>query len=156
MGKGFVLLAEDNRVFARLFVDALRESGIDNEVVVVHDGREVLDYLFGTGEHEGRDTTIAPGLVVLDVYMPRLNGLETLRHIRADERTRRLPVVLFSAIASPYDITEAYRLGANSFIDKGSLGIMAYPDLISLMVRYWLYLNEALPPPSSGHEEGLY
>ena len=148
MDGGYVLLAEDHRDFVSVFVDSLRVGGIENEVVAVRDGKETLEYLLGTGEHQGRDTNIMPSLVVLDLHMPRLDGLEALRTIRADERISNLPVVVFSATASPHDVTEAYRLGANSFIDKASLGTMSYPELVALMVRYWLFINEAPPSPA--------
>ena len=137
-----ILLAEDNADMAELFVMVLGRSNFTNEVVVARDGVETLDYLFGRGEHAGRDTTDTPGLVVLDLKMPRMGGLETLRRLRSHEETKLLPVVVMSASADPRDKDEAYRLGANSFIDKLTSRI-AYPELVPLIARYWLYANEA-------------
>jgi CheY-like chemotaxis protein len=139
---GVILLAEDNADMAELFVLVLSRSGFTNEVVVARDGVETLDYLFGRGEHADRDTTDTPGLVVLDLNMPRMGGLETLRRLRSHEETKLLPVVVMSASAYPRDKDEAYRLGANSFIDKITSRV-AYPELVPLIARYWLYANEA-------------
>ena len=137
-----ILLAEDNADMAELFVGVLGRSGFTNEVVVARDGVEVLDYLFGRGEHDARDTTDTPGLVVLDLKMPRMGGLETLRRLRSYEETKLLPVVVMSASADPRDKDEAYRLGANSFVDKLTSRI-AYPELVPLIAQYWLYANES-------------
>ena len=137
-----ILLAEDNAEMAELFVMVLGRSGFTNEVVIARNGVEALDYLFGRGEHAGRDTTDILGLVVLDLKMPRMGGLETLRRLRSYEETKLLPVVVMSASADPRDKDEAYRLGANSFIDKLTSRI-AYPELVPLIARYWLYANEA-------------
>jgi two-component system response regulator len=103
---------------------------------------ETLDYLFGRGEHAARDTTDKPGLIVLDLNMPRMGGLETLRRLRSYEETKLMPVVVMSASASPKDKDEAYRLGANSFIGKMTSRV-PYPELVPLIARYWLYANEA-------------
>lgn len=137
-----ILLAEDNADMAEMFVVLLGRSGFTNEVVIARDGLEALDYLFGRGEHAGRDTTDTPGLVVLDLEMPRMGGLETLRRLRSCEETKLLPVVVMSASASPNDKEEAYRLGANSYVDKMTSRI-AYPELVPLIARYWLCANEA-------------
>lgn len=120
----------------------LGRSGFTNEVVIARDGLETLDYLFGRGKYAGRDTADAPGLVVLDLEMPRMGGLETLRRLRSYEETKFLPVVVMSASASPRDKDEAYRPGANSYVDKMTSRI-AYPELVPLIARYWLYANEA-------------
>jgi CheY-like chemotaxis protein len=137
-----ILLAEDNADMAELFVRVLGRSGFTNEVVITRDGVETLDYLFGRGEHAARDTSDKPGLIVLDVNMPRMDGLETLRRLRSYEETKLMPVVVMSASASPRDKDEAYRLGANSFIGKMTSRI-PYPELVPLIARYWLYANEA-------------
>jgi CheY-like chemotaxis protein len=137
-----ILLAEDNADMAELFVLVLGRSGFTNEVVIARDGVETLDYLFGRGEHAARDTSDTPGLIVLDVNMPRMGGLETLRRLRSYEETKLMPVVVMSASASPGDKDEAYRLGANSFIGKMTSRI-PYPELVPLIARYWLYANEA-------------
>ena len=139
---GVILLAEDNADMAELFVLVLRRSGFTNKVVIARNGVEALDYLFGRGEHAGRDPTDTPGLVVLDLKMPRMCGLETLRRLRSYEETKLLPVVVMSTSADPRDKDEAYRLGANSFVGKMTSRI-AYPELVPLIARYWLYANEA-------------
>lgn len=132
MNSGFILLVEDRPKNAGLFVRALRMSGVENEVVVARDGVEALDFLFGHGGYAGRDTAIAPRLVVLDMHMPRMDGLETLRRIWADERTALLPVVMFSSSDLPQDVMEAYRLGANSYVDKVGQDV-PYPELVRLI-----------------------
>jgi two-component system response regulator len=137
-----ILLAEDNADMAEMFVMVLDRSGFTNEVVITRDGVETLDYLFGRGEHAARDTNDTPGLIVLDVNMPRMGGLETLRRLRSYEETKLMPVVVMSASASPRDKDEAYRLGANSFIGKMT-STVPYPELVPLIARYWLYANEA-------------
>jgi two-component system response regulator len=137
-----ILLAEDNADMAELFVRVLGRSGFTNEVVITRDGVETLNYLFGRGEHAARDTTDKPGLIVLDLNMPRMGGLETLRRLRSYEETKLMPVVVMSASASPRNKDEAYRLGANSFIGKMT-STVPYPELVPLIARYWLYANEA-------------
>jgi two-component system, response regulator len=137
------LLVEDNALSARNFERALRIHGIDNKLVHVHDGIEALDYLFGNGSHAGRDTTMMPRLVVMDLNMPRMDGLETLRHIRADERTRILPVVMFSSSIFPRDIVEAYRLGANGYVEK--ISDVPFPEQVRSIADYWLVINKPCP-----------
>ena len=137
-----ILLAEDNADMAQLFVLVLSRSGFTNEVVITRDGVETLDYLFGRGEYAARDTNDKPGLVVLDLNMPRMSGLETLRRLRSYKETKLMPIVVMSASASPRDKDEAYRLGANSFIGKMT-STVPYPELVPLIARYWLYANEA-------------
>ena len=143
-GDGTILLVDDRPTSAGLFITALRTSGFTNEVVVACDGQEALDYLFGCGEHADRDTSLMPRLVLLDLNMPRLDGLETLRRIRADERTQLLPVVMLSASNLPEDVAEAYRLGANGFIDKLSL-FVSFPELVKQIANYWLVINQQAP-----------
>lgn len=143
----FILLAEDHDAQVELFIRMMRAEDIENEVVVARDGAEALDYLFGTGEPSRSEDAALPSLVVLDVGMPRVDGLEVLRRIRADERTKLLPVVVLSANDGLGDVSRAYRLGANSFISKFS-DTLAFHDLVPLLVRYWLYANiPATEPP---------
>lgn len=142
-----MLLVEDAPRNAEQFVRVLRMHGYRDEVVVVGDGAECLDYLFGEGVYEGRDARPAPRLVLLDVHMPRMDGLEALRRIRQDERTSLLPVVMFSATSSPEDVDAAYELGANAFIDKVSAPV-PFPEMVRILVRFWLGINEPPPPPS--------
>ena len=141
-----ILLVEDDADVAVLFVVVLGRSGFTNEVVVACDGVETMDYLFGRGEHAGRDNTHTPGLIVLDLNMPHMGGLETLRRMRSYEETKLLPVVVMSASPSPRDKDEAYRLRANSFIGKTTSRI-AYSELVPVIARFiarsWLRANEA-------------
>lgn len=132
---------DDRPKNAALFTRVLKIQGITNEVVVAGDGAEALDYLFGTGIYAERDTRKLPHLIVLDMHMPRMDGLETLRRLRADRRTGTVPVVMFSSSNEPQDILEAYRLGANSYVDKVSPNL-PYPELVGLIARYWLLVNE--------------
>jgi two-component system, response regulator len=132
----FILFAEDHGATVELFVRIMRADGIQNEVVVARDGAAALDYLFGSGG----DEAALPSLVVLDIGMPRVDGLEVLRRIRADQRTELLPVVVLSANDGISDVSRAYRLGANGFVSKLS-DTLPFHDLVPLMVRYWLYAN---------------
>jgi two-component system response regulator len=149
LNDGFILVAEDHPPTVELFILMLRADGIENEVVVAGDGAEALDYLFGTGEHADRDTTVMPSLVVLDIRMPRVDGLEALRRIRADQRTELLPVVMLSASDGISDMRRAYRLGANGFVSKLS-ETLPFHELVPLLVRYWMSANKSifsLAPP---------
>lgn len=139
MGNGTILMADDNPRTAERFGLVLRANGIDNEIVVARDGVEALDYLFGTGDHAGSDTSFMPRLMLLDLSMPRMGGLEVLRHLREDERTKLLPVVVLTSSTDPQDIVEAYRAGANSYVDK--LSDVPWPELVPLIARYWLDMN---------------
>jgi two-component system, response regulator len=144
VNSAIVLLAEDNPENAELFVRSLRKCGFINEVVVVGSGAQALKYLFGEGEHAGRDPHTMPQLVVMDINMPDMDGLEALGYIRDDERTRRLPVVMTSAFCAYEDVQEAYSLGANAVIDKMSVAV-PFPELVESMAHFWLVVNE--PPP---------
>jgi two-component system response regulator len=139
LGDGTILMADDNPRTADVFGLVLRANGIDNEVVVARDGVEALDYLFGTGDHAGSDTSFMPRLMLLDLSMPRMGGLEVLRRLREDERTKLLPVVVLTSSTDPQDIVEAYRAGANSYVDK--LSDVPWPELVPLIARYWLDMN---------------
>jgi len=113
-----ILLVEDNPDDVKLTLRALKKSNIKNEVIVVGDGVEAVDYLFGTGKFAGRDTGILPQVVLLDLKMPKMDGLEVLHRIRADERTRVLPVVILTTSSEDKDKVDSYKLGANSYIRK--------------------------------------
>jgi CheY-like chemotaxis protein len=139
MGNGTILMADDNPRTAELLGLVLRANGIDNEVVVARDGVEALNYLFGTGDRAGSDVSIMPRFMLLDLSMPRMGGLEVLRRLREDERTKLLPVVVLTSSADPQDIVEAYRAGANSYVDK--LSDVPWPELVPLIARYWLDMN---------------
>ena len=140
-----ILLVEDKRNDADLALRAFAKSKIANEIVVVKDGQEALDYLFATGAHSGRDATSMPEVVLLDLKLPKVDGLEVLRRLRADERTRRLPVVVLTSSKEESDVVSSYDLGANSFIRK-PVDFLEFVDAARQLGQYWLVLNE---PPGS-------
>jgi two-component system response regulator len=144
---GIILLVEDTTDDVDLTLRAFENSKIVNEVVVARDGEEALDYLFATGAHAGRDPRQMPEVVLLDLKLPKIDGHEVLRRIRADERTRRLPVVVLTSSNEDRDIVRSYDLGANSFVRK-PVDFAQFIDAGRQLGLYWLVLNEA--PPSSG------
>jgi two-component system, response regulator len=137
-----ILLAEDNPDDVQLTLRALKKSKIMNEVVVAQDGIEALEYLFGTGKYAGRDTKVLPQVVLLDLKMPRMDGLETLQRIRNDERTKLLPVVILTTSSEDRDRIESYTVGANSYIRK-PVDFNQFAEAINQLGLYWLVLNEA-------------
>lgn len=137
-----ILLAEDNPDDVKLTLRALKKSRILNEVVVVQDGVEALDYLFGTGKFAGRDMSVMPQLILLDLKMPRIDGLEVLQRIRADERTKLLPVVVLTTSSEDRDKIESYKFGANSYIRK-PVDFNQFADAVQQLGLYWLVLNES-------------
>jgi len=143
-----ILLVEDNPDDVALTLRALEKNRIMNEVVVASDGTEALDYLFGAGAHAGRDTSVAPQVILLDLKLPKIDGLEVLRTLRDDERTKLLPVVILTASNEEKDLLESYRLGANSYIRK-PVDFVQFSEAVRQLGVYWLLLNEA-PPPGSG------
>ena len=136
-----ILLVEDNQDDLDLTLRALRKSKIPSTVAIVRDGVEALDYLFGTGSHAGRDTSDQPRVVFLDLKLPRVAGLEVLRQMRADERTRNVPVVVLTSSSENHDMLESYHRGANSFIRK-PIDFDEFVQAIQQMNAYWLVLNE--------------
>jgi len=141
---GIILLVEDNPNDVVLTMRAFEKCNISNEIVVVSDGQEALDYLFSTGRHAGRDPKVMPEVVLLDMKLPKIDGLGVLRRLRADERTRRLPVVILTSSKEAKDITSSYDLGANSFIRK-PVDFDQFIDAARQLGLYWLVMNE--PPP---------
>ncbi|WP_298433692.1 response regulator [Geobacter sp.] len=135
-----ILLVEDNPDDEILTLRALAKHGISSDVVVARDGVEALDYLFGTGPYSGRDLSIMPRLILLDLKLPKVDGLEVLRRLRADERTRLLPVVVFTSSNEEQDILECHRLGANSYIRK-PVDFNQLSEALRLISTYWLQLN---------------
>ena len=140
MGKPLILLVEDNPDDEALTLRALRKSNVINGVVVARDGVEALDYLFGTGTHEGRDLSVMPQVVLLDLKLPRIDGLEVLRRMRADARTRLLPVVVLTTSTEQRDIVGSYHLGANSYIRK-PVDFVQFSEAVQQLGLYWLLLN---------------
>jgi len=142
MKNKIILLAEDNPDDVKLTLRALKKSNILNEVVVAEDGVEALDYLFGTGNHAGRDTRVLPQLMLLDLKMPKMDGLEVLQRIRGDERTKLLPVVVLTTSSEDKDRVESYKLGANSYVRK-PVNFDQFVEAVRQLGLYWLVLNEA-------------
>lgn len=135
-----ILLVEDNPDDEVLTLRALRKHNIASEITVARDGVEALDFLFGTGTHGGRDTTTMPCLVLLDLKLPKVDGLEVLRRIRSDERTKLLPVVVFTSSNEEQDILECHTLGANSYIRK-PVDFNHLSESLRLIGTYWLTMN---------------
>ena len=140
-----ILLVEDNASDEELTLRALKKAGVANEVVVARDGPAALDFLFGRGAHAGRDTRQLPQVVLLDLNLPKLGGLEVLRAIRADERTRHVPVVILTSSNEDRDLLDGYRSGANSFIVK-PVDFMQFAEAVRQLGLYWLVLNQRPPP----------
>ena len=136
-----ILLVEDDADDELLTRRALKKNNVCNDVVVARDGAEALDYLFATGEHEGRDPSIMPQVVLLDLGLPKLDGLEVLERIRADERTRLLPVVILTSSQDQEDVVEGYGLGANSFVRK-PVEMGRFREAVAELGMYWMVLNE--------------
>ncbi len=137
-----ILLVEDNPDDVQLTLRALKKSNIMNEVIVAQDGIEALDYLFGTGKHAGRNVKVLPQVVLLDLKMPKLDGLEVLQRIRGDERTKLLPVVILTTSSEDRDRVESYKLGANSYVRK-PVDFNQFADAVNQLGLYWLVLNES-------------
>jgi len=144
MESKLILLIEDNIDDERLTLRALRRNNIMNEVVVACDGQEAIDYLFGTGSFAGRDLSVMPAVVILDLKLPRLSGLEVLRRIRTDPATKRLPVVVLTSSDDESQIEESYALGANSFIQKPT-DPADFSEMVLQVAMYWLLLNRTVP-----------
>jgi CheY-like chemotaxis protein len=141
MFEKIILLVEDNPDDEELTVRALKKNNVTNELAIARDGVEALDYLFGTGAYAGRDATVVPGLVLLDLKLPKMDGLEVLRRIRADERTRRMPVVVLTSSKEEQDVIRSYDLGANSYIRK-PVDFNQFTEAVRQLGLYWLMLNE--------------
>ncbi len=145
MSEGVILLVEDNPNDELLALRALRKNNVENEVVVARDGAEALDYLFASGPHAGRDASAMPRLILLDLKLPKVNGLEVLKSLRSDERTRLLPVVILTSSRERKDMLDGYGLGANSYVRK-PVNFEQFLKAVEQLKLYWLGLNET--PPS--------
>jgi CheY-like chemotaxis protein len=146
MESKIILLVEDNANDEALTLRALKRGNIGNEVAVVRDGAEAVEYLLGAGSEADRPVRALPQLVLLDLKLPKLDGLEVLRRIRGAERTKALPVVIFSSSKEERDIVEGYRLGANSYIRK-PIDFAEFAEAVRQLGLYWLILNEPNPAP---------
>jgi CheY-like chemotaxis protein len=137
-----ILLVEDNARDEALTLRALTQSGIANEIVVTRDGAEALEYLFGTGKYEGRDTKVLPQLILLDLKLPKIDGLQVLERLRSDDLTKRLPIVVFTSSSEQEDMIKSYDLGANSYIRK-PVDFEQFAEATRQVGMYWFLLNEA-------------
>jgi len=140
MQENTILLVEDNPDDEALALRAFRNIEYVSNVIVVRDGAEALDYLFGTGQYEGRDTRQQPRLILLDMKLPKLNGLDVLRRVRQDDRTRFHPVVLMTSSRQESDIMAGYSLGANSYIQK-PVNFDEFVEAMRDLARYWMKIN---------------
>lgn len=145
MDKKIILLVEDNPDDEALTVRALKKSNVKNELVVMRDGAQALEYLLPTDSHAGQGNGALPQLILLDLKLPKVDGLEVLKRIRADERTRRLPVVILTSSNEEKDLINGYNLGANSYVRK-PVDFNRFVEAIQELGLYWLVLNER--PPS--------
>ncbi len=139
--KRSILLVEDNPDDEELTLRALKRNLIANEVIVAHDGQEALDFIFGGGAWIGRDPADLPSLILLDLNVPKVDGLSVLRQIRADERTRRAPVVILTSSSEQQDLIRGYDLGANSYVRK-PVAFEEFVEAVRQLGVYWLVLNE--------------
>ncbi len=144
MNEPVILLVEDNSSDEELTLLALKKSHVANKVVVARDGSEALDYLFGRGAYVGRDTKEFPQVVLLDLNLPKISGLEVLRAVRANESTKLLPVVILTSSKEDKDLAGCYRSGANSYIVK-PVDFNQFSDSVRQLGMYWLVINH--PPP---------
>lgn len=139
-----ILLVEDNSDDEKLTLRALKKNNICNEVVVARNGVEALDYLFGTGAHAGRNLSVMPQVILLDLKLPKLDGLEVLRRLRTHERTKFLPVVILTSSNEEQDRVNGYGLGANSYVRK-PVDFSQFSEAARQLGLYWLVLNQAAP-----------
>lgn len=144
MSEKVILLVEDHPDDEELTMRALAKNNIMNEVVVARDGVQALEYLFGTGAYAGRDLSLMPQLILLDLKLPKIDGLEVLRRLRADEKTKFLPVVVLTSSKEEQDLIKSYKLGANSYVRK-PVDFNEFTHAVQQLGLYWLILNESAP-----------
>jgi CheY-like chemotaxis protein len=139
-----ILLVEDNPDDEELTTRALRQAKVANDLIVVRDGAEALEFIFGTGQYAGRDLSRMPALILLDLKLPKLNGLDVLQRLRADPRTRLIPTVILTSSSEDEDMLKSYRHGANSYVRK-PVEFGAFASAVSQLGVYWMLINQ--PPP---------
>jgi two-component system, response regulator len=142
----FILLVEDNPDDEVLTLRALKKNNIANEVIVARDGAEALDFLFGTGAYAARDTRHLPQVVLLDLNLPKIGGLDVLKRLRADDRTRAVPVVVLTSSKEEEDVVTSYTNGANAYVRK-PVEFEQFSEAMKTLGMFWLLLNEVAPPP---------
>jgi CheY-like chemotaxis protein len=145
-----ILLVEDNPTDAELCIRALKKSGLANKLVWVKDGAEALDFIFSTGDYAGRSVVNIPKVILLDLRLPKVDGMEVLRRVKNDERTRTIPVVVLTSSREDRDIAESYQLGVNSYISK-PVEFDAFAKTVSELGLYWLLVNH--PPVPGNHHD---
>ncbi|HEX5476382.1 MAG TPA: response regulator [Burkholderiales bacterium] len=146
MAEKQILLVEDNPDDEALTLRALRHAKIANEIVVARDGAEALEFVFATGKFEGRDAQRPPALILLDLKLPKMSGLDVLKRLRADARTRLTPVVVLTSSSEDEDMLSSYQLGANSYVRK-PVEFGAFAGAVGQLGLYWMLLNQ--PPPAA-------
>jgi two-component system response regulator len=139
-----ILLVEDNPDDEELTIRTLKKNNIMNDIVVVRDGSEAIDYLYGKGKYLGRDLNIMPVIIMLDIKLPKIGGLEVLKRVRSDEKTKLLPVVILTSSDEERDLIESYMLGANSYVRK-PVNFSQFQKEVQQLALYWLLLNNAPP-----------
>jgi len=147
--KTILLIVEDNCDDVELTLHALKKNSINYDIAVMYDGAAALDFLFGTGKYSGRDLTTMPTVILLDLNLPKIGGFEVLRQIRADERTKLLPVVILTSSKQEQDLVTGYSLGANSYVRK-PVDFNQFAEAVRHLGSYWLRLNET--PPLKGEQ----
>ena len=145
MAEKMILLVEDNADDEELTTRALRSAKIATEIVVARDGAEAVDFVFGQGKHAGRDLARMPALILLDLKLPKLSGLEVLKRLKDDARTRLVPTVILTSSSEDEDMLKSYEFGANSYVRK-PVEFGAFAAAVSQLGMYWLLLNEPAPP----------
>jgi two-component system response regulator len=139
-----ILLVEDSADDEELTTRALRKANIANEIVVTRDGKEAIDYLFGEGPYQGRDLSSMPAVILLDLKLPKLSGLDVLQRVRADPRTKLIPTVVLTSSSEDEDMLKSYQSGANSYVRK-PVEFGAFVNAVSQLGLYWLLLNQTVP-----------
>jgi len=147
MMEKMILLVEDNPNDEELTLRALRKANIANEVFVARDGQQALDFLFGTGQHAGRELAKMPAVVLLDLKLPKLDGIDVLQRMRADPRTKLTPVVVLTSSSEDEDMLRSYQSGANSYVRK-PIEFSAFAHAVTQLGMYWILINQT--PPSRG------
>jgi two-component system response regulator len=144
MHEKIILLVEDNPDDEELTIRSLRKANIANEIAVARDGKEALDFLFCTGDHTGRDPARMPTVMLLDLKLPKLNGIDVLRQMRADARTALIPVVVLTSSSEDEDMMQSYQSGANSYVRK-PVDFKAFADAVTQLGIFWMLYNQSPP-----------